>query len=153
MKRLLLMAIKLYQAYISPRKGFRCACHAWQAQRPSCSNFGYRVIARYGALRGLALLRLRLQDCSRIYRTHFLPAAPRPRLHPQAGLVDCDCGGADCTPGDKSSCACDCLSSVGDCFDFRRDKKRQKHGTIDFTPPPVDKRKRKAAGKAEPGKE
>jgi putative component of membrane protein insertase Oxa1/YidC/SpoIIIJ protein YidD len=54
--------IRMYQRHISPHKGFRCAYHH-HLNGPSCSNFGYRALRRYGVVRGLATLRVRLELC------------------------------------------------------------------------------------------
>lgn len=62
LQRLVLAAIRLYQRWLSPHKGFVCAYRVYTG-RDSCSAYGYRVINRYGALVGLALLRRRLADC------------------------------------------------------------------------------------------
>ncbi len=126
MKTMLLGAIRLYQRHLSPRKGFRCACHAAHPQRPTCSGFGYRAIARHGAWRGLALLRLRLADCRAISQRLRAQAGsassrvmPPAHLHsPQAGFIDCDCsgldcGGSECDAFDAIDCSCDALDIFG----------------------------------------
>ncbi|MFP5394003.1 MAG: membrane protein insertion efficiency factor YidD, partial [Gammaproteobacteria bacterium] len=59
MKLLALGAIRLYQKFLSPHKGFCCA-YAAVSGRASCSVLGYRVIRRHGIWNGLALLDRRL---------------------------------------------------------------------------------------------
>ncbi len=97
---LLIAAIRAYKRHVSPRKGFACAYRVHQGGC-SCSTLGLRAIARYGAWRGLGVLRLRLQQC------HLVAQDARERRFAarvaQAGFVDCDvpCDGA-CV--DASSC-------------------------------------------------
>ncbi|WP_348946084.1 membrane protein insertion efficiency factor YidD [Chitinibacter sp. FCG-7] len=90
-----LLLIRAYQRYLSPYKGFHCAyrCHTGRA---SCSALGYRVIRRFGVIRGIALLRNRLKRCSDI---HAVSMPPRPSRY-QRG---------DCDPGCDPDCL-DCLS-------------------------------------------
>ncbi|WP_410499422.1 membrane protein insertion efficiency factor YidD [Chitinibacter sp. S2-10] len=92
-----LLLIRIYQRYISPYKGFHCAyrCHTGRA---SCSALGYRVIRRFGAVGGIALLRMRLKRCSDI---HAISMPPRPWRY-QRG---------DCDPG----CDPDCLDFFDCC--------------------------------------
>jgi putative membrane protein insertion efficiency factor len=60
MKQVFLFAIRGYQRVISP--GLPPACR----YEPSCSNYGYEAIDKYGALKGSWLL------CRRIARCHPL---------------------------------------------------------------------------------
>lgn len=55
-------SIGLYQRYLSPRKGFTCA-HNHLHGRGSCSEFGKRVVIKYGVLRFFPLLFLRFAAC------------------------------------------------------------------------------------------
>jgi putative component of membrane protein insertase Oxa1/YidC/SpoIIIJ protein YidD len=86
-RTLLLAAIRGYKRHLSPHKGYGCPCRV-RLGLPSCSTLGLRAIARYGAWRGLGVLRLRLRRC-RLVREELTarPALPRPA---QAGFVDCD---------------------------------------------------------------
>lgn len=54
--------IGLYQRWISPRKGFRCA-HAVLNGGPGCSGFAKSAIREHGLWQGLGLLRQRFRDC------------------------------------------------------------------------------------------
>ena len=84
MKNIALLAIRCYQRYVSPYKGFACAYRV-HSGRASCSALGYRAIRRYGLQTGLGILRCRLYRCGiahQWYRT-----APRP-LNRQAGVCD-----------------------------------------------------------------
>lgn len=117
-----LLAIRAYQRYLSPLKGYVCAFRVLTG-RDSCSAYGYRVIERFGLLRGLALLRRRTRACSRHLQAHraAAPAARQltARHQAQAGYCDCDLPSADC-----SSCACDAADLL-DCCDWPRDKKKK----------------------------
>jgi putative component of membrane protein insertase Oxa1/YidC/SpoIIIJ protein YidD len=137
MKRLALAAIGFYQRFISPYKGFSCAYRV-HTGRASCSALGRRAIARFGVLKGIGVLRLRLTRCGDAHRSH---AAKNPTLRHQAGFVDCACDVPDvsscdvpdlsCDLPDKKACAdagkvCDVLSNCGggcDCGNFWSRKK------------------------------
>ena len=113
-------AIRGYQRYLSPHKGFNCA-YRCATGRDGCSGYGYRVIERFGLMIGCALLRRRLTLCGDTGRKRAL--AVNPVLHYQRG--DCDPGcSADCFP--DLSCnnvpnPCDgCGSCGGDCGNPRR---------------------------------
>ncbi len=58
--------IRLYQRYISPYKGFRCANRAGK-KGWSCSEFGRRVFARYEVTMAYALLQRRFAACKQSY--------------------------------------------------------------------------------------
>ena len=110
-KRLALWAIRAYQRYLSPWKGFSCAYRVL-AGRDSCSAYGYRAIARHGLRIGLPLLQRRLRACGERHRQHLAlhPQARRSaRRQAQAGYCDCDVPMVDC--------ACDCadVASLADC--------------------------------------
>ena len=110
-KRLALWAIRAYQRYLSPWKGFSCA-YGVLTGRDSCSAYGYRAIARHGLRIGLPLLQRRLRACGERHRQHLAlhPQARRSaRRQAQAGYCDCDVPMVDC--------ACDCadVASLADC--------------------------------------
>jgi putative component of membrane protein insertase Oxa1/YidC/SpoIIIJ protein YidD len=114
----LLAAIRFYKRRVSPHKGYGCAYRVYTG-RCSCSTLGLRAISRFGAVRGLGVLRQRLAEC------HF--EAVRRRTHrplarqAQAGFVDCvvpcdgSCEALTCADGcdavggvmDVLSCGCD----------------------------------------------
>lgn len=89
MKSLALNAIRFYQRFISPHKGFSCA-YASVSGHGSCSALGYRAIRRYGVWQGIALLDQRLKKCGVAYRRHCRPILKGP-LTRQAGFLDCAC--------------------------------------------------------------
>ncbi len=127
MRLFALVAIRFYQRYLSPYKGFCCA-YRQHTGRASCSELGYRVIRRVGVLAGLVLLRRRTYLCGVVHR-RYLVAHRRP---PAAQRGDCDFGcdaPGDCDlPSGKSfSRVCDYASccDVGSC-DWQRRKDRDR---------------------------
>ena len=124
-RSLLLAAIRGYKRHVSPHKGFACAYRVHEGCA-SCSSLGLRAISRYGAWRGLGVLRLRLAQC------HLVAEEQRARrfMPPiaQAGFCDCDVP-CDASCVDGSACdACDACAWTGtddwDCdwFGSRRSK-------------------------------
>ena len=130
MKRLALLAIRLYQRFISPYKGYRCA-YASHTGNGNCSALGYRVIRRYGVWDGLALLELRLARCGAAYRRPraALPATMPAALGRQAGSVDCSCD----LPNDPS-CACDIADAVSECRKRNCGPRRRDERELDIRP-------------------
>jgi len=55
--RLLLAAVRYYQAFLSPFYGASCRFY------PSCSHYAYQAIERWGARRGACLALRRLLRC------------------------------------------------------------------------------------------
>lgn len=118
MKRLALTAIRLYQRYISPYKGFCCA-YRFHTGKASCSALGFRAIQQHGVLAGLGILHKRLQRCSIAHRRYGLPQTPLHRWQKQSGFCDIDCG--DCPDfGSCDNIACDCPSSLCDLSNINR---------------------------------
>ncbi len=109
MRRLLLLLIRIYQAYLSPYKGFRCAYHARTGRR-SCSAFGFTAIDRHGVIVGLLLLRRRFCKCARA--ADLAGVRNRLRAH-QAGHCDLPVGDCNFGHGCHASDALDCLSCDG----------------------------------------
>ena len=115
---LLLAAIRGYKRHVSPRKGFACAYRV-HLGACSCSTLGLRAISRYGAWRGLGVLRLRLQQCHLVaedLRTRPFVARPA-----QAGFIDCDlpCDGSCIDASTCSGCeTCEIASCVSDGCDY-----------------------------------
>ncbi|MCR4740557.1 MAG: membrane protein insertion efficiency factor YidD [Lachnospiraceae bacterium] len=58
MKKFLLYLIRTYQKYISPLKRTKCP------YIPSCSEYGYQAIEKYGALKGSFLAMYRILRCN-----------------------------------------------------------------------------------------
>jgi putative membrane protein insertion efficiency factor len=67
MTKLVLLAIRFYQRFISP--GLPAACRFY----PSCSEYGYEAIARYGIIRGGVLTLRRLLRCHPFHPGGFDP--------------------------------------------------------------------------------
>lgn len=132
---LALAAVRVYQRWVSPYKGFACA-HRVHRGGPGCSAVGARLLRRYGVWNGWPLLRQRLRACGEVHRAHH---PPPPRWF--TGLVlrqrgDCDfpCdldGGADSDGCDgrgrgrwSALDCCDCGCDLLDLFD-RDDRKKR----------------------------
>ena len=115
---LLLAAIHGYKRHVSPRKGFACA---YRVHLGACSfsTLGLRAISRYGAWRGLGVLRLRLQQCRLV--AEELRARPFVARPAQAGFIDCDlpCDGSCIDASTCSGCeTCEVASCVSDGCDY-----------------------------------
>jgi len=121
---LALAAIRFYQRYISPRKGFSCALRV-ATGGASCSAYGYAVIARFGLLRGLGLLQRRLELCGHVHGRTRASAPPHPRLKYQRGFCDAPCdlpchGHGSCISADTALDMAGCVCDAGDCWSPRR---------------------------------
>lgn len=101
--RVVIALIGFYQRRLSPRKGYRCA-YGHHTGRASCSRLGYRAVRRFGAWRGLQLLRQRMYLCGVAHRRYHRVPAPAPGLAYQVGVIDLDCDTGD---------ALDCCDSEG----------------------------------------
>jgi putative component of membrane protein insertase Oxa1/YidC/SpoIIIJ protein YidD len=103
---LALAAIRGYQRWISPYKGFHCAYRV-HTGCASCSALGHRVIRRFGVWDGLPLLRERMARCGAVHEAHrqqqvmtAATVAAEPRRLPAAQRGDCDLGCAPDLPCD-----------------------------------------------------
>ena len=74
-------AIDLYQRFVSPYKGFRCAHRAVHGRR-SCSAFAKRLVEKVGLLRFGPLLMRRLRKCGETARALKAGFAARRGLKP-----------------------------------------------------------------------
>ena len=131
---IILAAIRAYQRYVSPYKGFCCA-YRHHTGRASCSALGFRAVRRYGVIAGLSVLRARMKLCGLAYRRNT-PARPLP-LFSQRGECDLSCdmpcdSGWDLPSGSGISRLCD-LASYCDCGSCdwperkRKNKEREEH--------------------------
>jgi putative component of membrane protein insertase Oxa1/YidC/SpoIIIJ protein YidD len=103
MQRLVLGLIGLYQRYLSPYKGFRCA-HAYLHQGESCSEAVKRLIQQEGLLKSRAHIRCRFQAC----RQAFIELQQNPqRRQPDKSKNHCD-KACDCLP----DLACDLVPDL-----------------------------------------
>lgn len=135
MRAFLLAAIRFYQHFLSPLKGFRCAYHV-HTSRQSCSHLGFRAVRRFGAPAGLVVLRQRLYLCGVAHRRYSPPL----RRAPLAQRGDCDIVPCDCDLPSARTCssAGDIISTCADCgscdWPDRRRKDRERERTI-YIPP------------------
>jgi uncharacterized protein len=132
MRALALAAIRFYQRFMSPLKGYACAYRVYTGAC-SCSTLGYRAIRRYGLIGGGHVLRERMFLCgvaNRRYgpRTSFIPAAQRGEcdigcdapFDPECNMPSTRCLGHAC---DAVSC-CD----VGSCDGPQRRRSETRPG-------------------------
>jgi uncharacterized protein len=115
---LALAAIRCYQRFVSPYKGFSCALRV-AAGGASCSAYGHAVIARFGLVRGLGLLQRRFELCGHVHMRSHAPAPPHPRLKYQRGFCDAPCdlpcdGPGHCASADTITDVAGCVCDVGD---------------------------------------
>lgn len=96
---LALLAIKGYQRWLSPFKGFVCAYRV-HTGRASCSVLGFRAMRWHGVFGGWVLLQQRTERCGVAHRRFGHNGFARARV---AQRGDCDLGCADCG-GDGGIC-------------------------------------------------
>lgn len=70
MKKLMLAMIRFYQRSISPLTPPTCRF------RPTCSQYAYEAIAKYGARKGGWLALKRLLRCHPFYKGNFFDPVP-----------------------------------------------------------------------------
>ena len=70
MKRIFLALIRFYQRSISPLQPPCCRF------RPTCSQYAYEAITKYGALKGGWLALRRLLRCNPFYKGSFYDPVP-----------------------------------------------------------------------------
>jgi len=127
---LALAAIRVYQRFISPYKGFSCALRV-ATGGDSCSAYGHAVIARFGLGRGLGLLQRRFELCGHAHARLRAAAPPHPRLQYQRGFCDGPCdlpchGHGHCVSVDTAVDALGCVGDVADCGSSRRREERRR---------------------------
>jgi putative component of membrane protein insertase Oxa1/YidC/SpoIIIJ protein YidD len=135
MRGLLLALIGLYRRRLSPHKGFSCAYRA-HTGRASCSALGWRAVRRFGALKGLAMIRARTQRCGVAHRRY----GPAWRRVQAAQRGDCDCGALPCDgPGGGRGCGLGLFSccDIGSCdWPERKRHRRDPRGDASVHLPP-----------------
>jgi uncharacterized protein len=103
-----LLAIRFYQRWLSPLKGFSCAYRV-HTGHASCSALGYRAVRKYGMFAAIALIKERTYRCGVAYRRY---GASHTLLKLQKG--ECDLGGCDiggCDLPTMAACDAPCDSS------------------------------------------
>jgi uncharacterized protein len=138
-KILALSAIRFYQRFISPYKGFGCA-YRIHTGRCSCSALGYRAVRMHGVLKGLGIIGQRTRLCGVVHRRH---ARAAPRYHAyQRGFCDVGCDvqcdvGCDLPDIQGISNACDFLSccDAGGCDWSPKNRKSKKEEKYVYIPP------------------
>jgi uncharacterized protein len=127
---LALAAIRFYQRFMSPYKGFSCALRA-ATGGDSCSAYGHAVIARFGLVRGLGLLQRRFELCGHAHDRLRAVAPPHPRLKYQRGFCDGPCdvpchGHGHCLSIDTACDVAGCAVDARDCGSSRRREERRR---------------------------
>jgi putative component of membrane protein insertase Oxa1/YidC/SpoIIIJ protein YidD len=100
--------ITLYQRFLSPLKGFRCA-HRVAYGKDSCSEFARRVALRRGPLAMLSLLRRRFVECGVAAQT-LKYEARKPKDGPREAEKSSSCDASAC-----DTSGCDLPVPSGDC--------------------------------------
>ena len=72
MKKILLKLIEFYRRQISPNKGGACCRFI-----PTCSEYAYTAVERFGAIKGTALALWRLLRCHPLCKGGFDPVPPK----------------------------------------------------------------------------
>ena len=143
MRQLLLFAIRAYQRYLSPHKGYCCAYRAYTS-RASCSALGLRAVQIYGAHAGLIILRKRLYRCG-VAQRRYGPTKSRDSLNARPHIKqrgDCDPGCSGCDsfdlPFDKASVGkmewLDCLDCASCDWPSKKNKNRAQERTVHIPP-------------------
>lgn len=144
-------AIRLYQRWVSPHKGFVCAYRV-HTGRCGCSQLGYRAIRRFGVGKGWRVLRQRTALCGVAHRRH---TAQRPRP-PARERGDCDCDlpcDLDLTPSTcklDPSDVCSCCDAGGCDWPSRKDKRQAERYV--YIPPYADRQDRERQASADAGR-
>jgi uncharacterized protein len=132
-----LLAIRTYQRFISPYKGFCCAYKA-HTGRYSCSQLGYRAIRLHGVFSGLGVLDRRLYLCGVVSR-RIKPIFKR-KHRSQRGDCDPGCSGGCDLPNDMScGSPLDALQCL-DCSSGSRKSKKNGEDEAKVYIPPYSRR-------------
>ncbi|HBY19641.1 MAG TPA: membrane protein insertion efficiency factor YidD [Clostridiales bacterium] len=67
MKQIILYLIKLYQKFISPATPRTCRF------LPTCSEYSYQAIKKYGIIKGLLLAIIRISKCHPLHKGGYDP--------------------------------------------------------------------------------
>ena len=110
MRYFFIFLIILYQKYISPYKGFRCAYGCYH-KTLSCSAIVKNIIAEHGLLVGWPLIKQQFANCHLAYQTLETEREKRERQKRQrrGNRQPRSC------LSKKNQDRCDCVSNFGDC--------------------------------------
>ena len=140
MRALVLAVITGYQRYVSPHKGFCCAYRVLTG-RKSCSSLGFRVVRRYGVLKGITVLRRRLYLCGVAHRRYNVPR--NQAFHSQQGFCDVGCDiPCDFNCDLPSIDICSSISDCAGCDWPTRNKKSNDQEQYVYIPPSVGSEER-----------
>lgn len=112
--------INLYQNYLSPIKGYRCA-YAVLHQAPSCSHAVKAIIQEHGYWLGRKLIKNRFKACKQSYYVLRNEAAPsslrfREKSCLSKAAESCSCDPCQLIPIRSTSCDLgDCGCDIGFC--------------------------------------
>lgn len=113
-------AIGVYQRYISPYKGFRCAHHAHTGQR-SCSAYARGVVKKLGAFALINAMPRQFERCKAAYAAILETRATSNSVEDKKNnrwYDNCDCGGCDIPFnifGKANQCDLPCDAGIGAC--------------------------------------
>lgn len=82
MRKLLMLAIRLYQVTLGRLLYFAAGGRSVCIYEPTCSNYALQAIETHGALRGLALGAWRILRCHPFARGGYDPVPRRERQEP-----------------------------------------------------------------------
>lgn len=95
LNRAALGAIWLYQTYLSPRKGYRCAYSVLHGG-PGCSGYVKHAIQDYGLWRGWPRIRARFAECQTAYATLMAQREQDAKAKRRTRTKDSACNLAEC---------------------------------------------------------
>lgn len=111
MRYFFIFLITLYQKYISPYKGFRCAYGCYH-KTLSCSAIIKNIIAEHGLLAGWPLIKQQFANCHLAYQALETEREKRERQKRQRRRQGQQ---RECF-SKKNQDRCDCVSNFGDCI-------------------------------------
>ncbi len=106
MKVIYRFMIGLYQKYLSPRKGYRCA-YSLEHGGSGCSGAVLNILENHGLFRGWSLIKHRFQECGEA-------AEKRKKRKKEGGSICNDCSGVE-RACDNASCGLGCAKDAKKC--------------------------------------
>jgi len=114
MKIIYRFMIGLYQKYLSPRKGYRCA-YSLEHGGSGCSGAVLNILETHGLFRGWSLIKHRFHECSEAAEKRKKRKKEGSGSCPDCSTVDNACEGANCGLGCANGAKkCD-LPDMPDC--------------------------------------